>query len=461
MQTTQKDSLGTEPVGKLLFRLSVPAVLAQIINMLYNIVDRAYIGHIEGIGSMALTGVGLTFPIIMLISAFSSLVGMGGAPLAAIKMGEKNNQHAEKILGNCVTALFVLSVVLTTFFMIYKRPLLMVFGASGNTIDYADDYLSIYLIGTVFVQTALGLNSFINTQGFAKTGMITVVIGAALNIVLDPIFIFVFGMGVKGAALATIISQAVSAIWVLGFLFGKRTVLRIRKKNLKISPKVLLAVLGLGVSPFVMQATESLVNIVLNANLQRYGGDNAVGAMTIISSAMQMFMMPLMGLSQGAQPIVSYNYGARQFDRVKKAFHIFLISALVFSCSVWLLCEFAPQVIISVFSSDAGLLEITEWAMRIFMGGILFMGAQIACQQTFLAMGKAKVSLILALLRKVILLIPLVYILAPIFEVTGVFCAEPVADFLASATTVTVFMIYYKKLFKQPAQAVPNGGDDA
>ena len=255
MQTTQKDSLGTEPVGKLLFRLSVPAVLAQIINMLYNIVDRAYIGHIEGIGSMALTGVGLTFPIIMLISAFSSLVGMGGAPLAAIKMGEKNNQHAEKILGNCVTALFVLSVVLTTFFMIYKRPLLMVFGASGNTIDYADDYLSIYLIGTVFVQTALGLNSFINTQGFAKTGMITVVIGAALNIVLDPIFIFVFGLGVKGAALATIISQAVSAIWVLGFLFGKRTVLRIRKKNLKISPKVLLAVLGLGVSPFVMQAT--------------------------------------------------------------------------------------------------------------------------------------------------------------------------------------------------------------
>lgn len=453
METRKKNDLGRDGVGKLILKLSLPAIAAQLINALYNMVDRAYIGHMPDTGHLALTGLGLAFPIIMLISAFSSLIGMGGAPLAAIKMGEGNNKQAEKILGNCFAALIGIAVVLTAVFLIFQRPLLMMFGASENTIEYSMDYLTIYLVGTIFVQISLGMNSFINTQGFAKTGMLTVAIGAVLNIALDPLFIFGLNMGVKGAALATVISQAVSAIWVLFFLFGKRTLLKIRKKNLILSRKVLFPVLALGVSPFTMQATESLLNIVLNSNLQQYGGDTAVGAMTIISSAMQIFMLPLQGLAQGTQPVISYNYGARQMDRVRRAFKIFLCASLVISTTVWLTMMVFPQAFIAIFNDKPELTEATVPAIRIFMAAIFMMGAQIACQQTFVAVGQAKISLLMAMLRKVVLLIPLVYLFTRGFGfgLTGIYAAEPVADFIASCTTVIVFAVMYRKLFRDPA----------
>lgn len=459
MEAKNKNDLGKDSVGKLIFKLSIPAIAAQIINALYNMVDRAYIGHMPENGDMALTGLGLTFPIIMLISAFSYLIGMGGAPLAAIKMGGGDNKRAEKILGNCFSALIIAAVVLTVVFLIFQRPLLMMFGASENTIGYAMDYLTIYLIGTVFVQISLGMNSFINTQGFAKTGMLTVAIGAVLNIVLDPIFIFGLEMGVKGAALATVISQAVSAVWVLCFLFGKRTILKIRRRNLWIRwREILLPVLALGISPFTMQATESLINIVLNANLQIYGGDSAVGAMTIISSAMQIFMLPLQGLAQGTQPVISFNYGARQMDRVRRAYKIFLITSLVISTSVWLMIMVIPQAFIVIFNNKPELMGITVPAIRIFMAAVFMLGAQTCCQQTFVAVGQAKISLMLAMLRKVVLLIPLVYLFTRAFGfgLWGIYAAEPVADFLASCATVTVFAVFYRKLFRDvPPGNVP------
>ncbi len=443
----EQNELATGSIGKLLLKLSIPAILAQLINALYNIVDRMYIGHIEGIGAVALTGVGLTFPIIMLISAFAALVGMGGAPLSSIKMGEGNNEKAEKILGNCTAMLLLLAVVLTVFFMVFKDPLLMLFGASENTLPYASAYLTIYLIGTIFVQISLGLNAFINSQGFAKMGMITVLIGAVLNIILDPIFIFVFDMGVRGAALATIISQAVSACWVLRFLCGKKTILRIKLQNFRFRKDFILPALALGLSPFVMQSTESLINIVLNSSLQKYGGDIAVGSMTIITSIMQIFLMPLTGLTQGAQPIVGFNFGAQQFDRVKKTFRLLLGACLAFSITLWASIMLFPGLFAAIFSNDAALIEHTIPCMRIYMAAMCLMGAQIACQQTFLAVGQAKISLFLAMLRKVVLLIPLVYILAVPFGVTGIFLAEPVADILAVTTTVIVFIVYSKRLF--------------
>ena len=440
----EQNELATGSIGKLLLKLSIPAILAQLINALYNIVDRMYIGHIEGIGAVALTGVGLTFPIIMLISAFAALVGMGGAPLSSIKMGEGNNEKAEKILGNCTAMLLLLAVVLTVFFMVFKDPLLMLFGASENTLPYASAYLTIYLIGTIFVQISL---AFINSQGFAKMGMITVLIGAVLNIILDPIFIFVFDMGVRGAALATIISQAVSACWVLRFLCGKKTILRIKLQNFRFRKDFILPALALGLSPFVMQSTESLINIVLNSSLQKYGGDIAVGSMTIITSIMQIFLMPLTGLTQGAQPIVGFNFGAQQFDRVKKTFRLLLGACLAFSITLWASIMLFPGLFAAIFSNDAALIEHTIPCMRIYMAAMCLMGAQIACQQTFLAVGQAKISLFLAMLRKVVLLIPLVYILAVPFGVTGIFLAEPVADILAVTTTVIVFIVYSKRLF--------------
>lgn len=447
----EKNKLEIQPIGKLLMQLATPAILAQVINALYNIVDRMYIGHIEGIGAYALTGVGICFPILMIISAFAALIGNGGAPIAAIKMGEKDNKTAEKIMGNCFLLIIMISIILTTVFSIFKRDILLMFGGNEETISYAVDYIGIYLIGTIFVQISLGLNAFINTQGFAKTGMLTVLIGAISNIILDPIFIFAFDMKVKGAALATIISQGISATWVLLFLFGKKTQLKFRKENFKIDKKIVLPVIALGVSPFIMQSTESLVSIVLNVSLEKYGGTMAVGAMTVISSIMQMVFMPLQGLGQGAQPIISYNYGAKRIDRVKKTFKIFFIISLAFTGLTWLLMMLFPGVFVNVFSNDDKLFDLTVWGLRIFMSGILFFGAQIACQQTFVALGQAKVSLFLALLRKIILLIPLALILPHFFanKVFAIFLAEPCADIIAVATTVTVFAIKSKKLFKE------------
>lgn len=449
MSSIKTNNLGQDNIGKLLFKLALPAITAQLINALYNIIDRMYIGHIPNNGSLALTGVGISFPIILIISAFSSLVGMGGAPLASIKLGEDDKKGAEKILGNCFTLLLILSIVLTTFFLIFKEKLLFMFGASTETITYANSYLTIYLIGTIFVQISLGLNNFINSQGFAKISMTTVLIGAALNIILDPIFIFAFKMGVKGAATATILSQAVSALWVLKFLFGKKTTIKIRKEYLKINKKIILPVLALGISPFIMQSTESLVQITLNSGLQKYGGDMYVGAMTIISSIMQVISMPIIGLAQGAQPIIGFNYGAKKYERVKQTFKLLLISSLSFSVFAWIICIFAPKVFVIIFSNDPALTELTIKSLKVFMFGVFMLGAQFACQNTFLALGKAKISLFLALLRKVILLIPLALILPKFLQVKGIFIAEPIADIIATITTCTVFFIKSKKIFSK------------
>lgn len=443
--------LGQGSIGKHLLRLALPTVAAQLINMLYNIVDRIYIGHIPEIGATALTGVGVTFPIIMLIAAFSGLVGMGGAPLAAIRMGAQEHDEAEQILGNSFSSLCITSVILTVFFLIFNRPLLLMFGASQDTIEYAYSYITIYTAGTIFVQFALGLNPYISTQGFSTFSMATVVIGAILNILLDPLFIFVLDLGVRGAALATIISQAVSAVWVLKFLTGSRTNLKIRKKNLRIRAKILLPILALGISPFIMQSTESLVNIILNASLQRYGGDTAVGAMSILNSVMQILWMTLSGLTQGAQPLISYNYGARKIARVRAAFKLLIISTLCLSITFFLAVQIYPQGFAALFSNNQELIDKTAWGLRIFMGGTFALGAQSACQQTFIALGQAKTSLLLALLRKVILLIPLVLILPLFFadKVFGVFLAEPTADLIAVTVTVTTFAIQSRKLLKK------------
>lgn len=442
----QATDLGKGSVGKLLFQLALPAIIAQLVNVLYNIVDRIFIGRMPN-GELAMAGVGVAFPIIMIVSAFSALVGMGGAPLAAIKMGEKDNDGAEKIMTNSFSTLVIIAIILTISLLIFKENILWAFGASKDTIGYANDYIGIYLIGTLFVQIGLGLNPFINTQGFAKTGMITVLIGAIINIVLDPILIFGFNMGVKGAALATISAQFVSAVWVLLFLVGKKSVLKIRKKYIVPNLKVIGPILLLGISPFIMQATESLVIISMNNNLAKYGGDLAIGAMTIMSSVMQIILLPMMGLTQGAQPIISFNYGADKLDRVRKTFKLLLVSCLVYTTLMWGAIMIFPQVFVSIFNSNPKLVEITVWSMRIYFAGILLFGAQIACQQTFLALGQAKISMILALLRKIILLIPLIFILPIFFEnkLQGVLTAEPVADITAAIVTIICFSVFYKK----------------
>lgn len=447
---SKSNDLANKPVGKLLFQLALPAIAAQIINVLYNVVDRMYIGHIPDIGAMALTGVGVTMPVIMAVSAFAYLISMGGSPHASIMMGKQDYDKAEEIVGNCAMTLIIISITLTIILLLFSKPLLMVFGASENTIIYALRYLRIYSIGTIFVQLALGLNAFITAQGKAKTSMFTVLIGAVTNIILDPIFIFVFDMDVRGAALATIISQAISCIWILSFMTSKRTILKLKLKNFKISPNIILPCLALGFSPFIMQFTESILFVSFNTSLLKYGGDLAVGAMTILSSIMQFSFLPIMGLTQGAQPIISYNYGANNLNRVKSAFKILLISCLSFSFLMWFISEFFPYLFVRIFTSDEELINYAIWALKIYMAASLIFGAQTACQQTFVALGNAKISAFLAILRKVILLIPLIFIL-PVFmenKVMSVLLAEPIADFLAVCTTVTLFTISFKRLLK-------------
>ena len=443
--------LGNDAIGKLLFKLATPAIIAQLVNVLYNIVDRIFIGRLPE-GDLAMAGVGVAFPIIMLISATSALIGMGGAPLAAIKMGKQDHDGAEKIMSNALSMLVIISALLMTALFIFKEPLLLTFGASEQTLSYANDYLGIYVLGTLFVQIAIGMNPFINTQGFAKIGMMTVMVGAIINIVLDPILIFGFNLGVKGAAYATVAAQLVSAIWVLRFLFGKKSTLKIRKEFLIPEAKVVLPILALGVSPFIMQATESIVLISLNNQLSKYGGDLAVSAMTIISSINQIILLPLMGLTSGAQPIISYNYGAKQYDRVKQTFKLLLVVCLIYTTTMWASLMFFPEVFVNIFNDKPELVEITSHSIRIFFAGIFVLGAQVACQQTFLALGQAKISLILALLRKMILLVPLIFILPATLtmlmtQLDLVFLAEPVADVLAASTTVICFILFYRKTF--------------
>ena len=451
LKMSQEVDLGREPVGHLLFILAVPAITSQVVNALYNMVDRMYIGHIPEVGSAALTGVGVCFPIIMIISAFAYLFGMGGAPRASIFMGKKDNDTAEKILGNCTTSLIFIAVLLTVLVLIFQEPLLYLFGASENTIGYAMDYMTIYAIGTIFVQLTLGLNAFISAQGFSKISMLTVVIGAVANIVLDPILIFGLNMGVQGAAVATVMSQALSAIWAFWFLSGKNTILKLKRENLKINFHILLPCIALGVAPFAMQATESVLVLCFNSSLLKYGGDLAVGAMTILSSVMQFAMLPLQGLTQGGQPIISYNYGAKQGDRVQKAFKLQTISCFSYSSFIWLLIMIFPSLFVAIFTSDPQLTEITIWALRIYMAGVLLMGIQISCQQTFIAFGNSKKSAFLAVFRKILVLIPLIYIL-PMFisdQVFAVFLAEPIADTIAVLTTSTMFYFEMKNKMKE------------
>lgn len=440
-QQRQDEKLGTAPLGRLVLSLALPAVVAQLINVIYNMVDRIYIGHIAGVGAQALTGLGISLPIILLIQAFSSMAGMGGAPRASIQLGKGNREAAEKILGNSVTMLIVFSVVLTVGFYFVKTPLLYLFGASDATIVYAEDYLNIYLIGTAFVMCYQGLNMFISCQGHAKFAMVSVLIGAILNIILDPVFIFAFGMGIRGAAVATILSQGVSAVWIVRFLFSRRTGLRIRRKNIKPDFRVIGGIVALGISPFVMQSTESLINIVLNRGLKHYGGDMYVGALTILQSVMQLIVIPAQGFSQGAQPIISYNYGAEKLDRVRKAFQIALATIWGFSAVFTGIVMLFPRAFAGLFTSDAGLLELASSKMPIFLAGLLLFGIQMTCQSTFMGLGKAKISLFIALWRKVILLIPLALILPKFFGVDGIYWAEPLADSVSALTAGSLFVL--------------------
>ena len=442
-----KAVLGTAPIGKLLLKLSIPTVVAQLINMLYNIVDRIYIGHIPEVGSLALTGVGVCMPIILVVSAFAALISAGGAPRASIFMGKNEMDNAEKTLGGCFTLQIVVSLVLTVALLLWGDEMLLAFGASENTIGYACDYLNIYALGTLFVQLTLGMNSYITAQGFTNFAMISVVIGAVCNIVLDPIFIFLFDMGVAGAALATIISQAVSCVWVVSFLCGKKTMLRLKKENLRLDPKVVLPCVALGAAAFIMQSSESIISVCFNSSLLKYGGDIAVGAMTILTSVMQFAMLPLQGIAQGAQPIASYNYGAGNVDRVKKTFRLLLTCCLTFSVILWAAVMIVPEFFVSIFTPEAELIEFAGRALRIYMAGMGLFGIQIACQMTFTSLGKAMNSIVVAVVRKFVLLLPLIYIVPHLVSdpTTGVYLAEPIADVIAVTFTAILFSVQFKK----------------
>ena len=454
--TQDKDFLGREPISKLLLHLALPTVAAQIINMLYNIVDRIYIGHIPEIGGLALTGVGVCMPLIMIVSAFAALVGNGGAPRASIFMGQGETDAAEKTLGNCFSMQLIISAILTAVLFFWNRELLLAFGASENTISYAVDYMNIYAIGTVFVQLTLGMNAFITAQGFTRISMLSVLIGAISNIILDPIFIFGLKLGVRGAALATIFSQAISCAWVLYFLFGGKSLLRIRRKNLPLQSAFILPSLALGLSVFIMQASESIILVCFNASLLKYGGDLAVGAMTILTSVMQFAMLPLQGLGQGAQPIISYNFGARNTARVKQAFQLLLKASLGYSTILWSVIMLFPDIFTRMFTPDTALIEFTKTPLRVYMAVMVIFGIQMACQLTFNAIGNAKASIVVAIMRKFVLLIPLIYILPALFPqnpTMSVYLAEPVADFFAVSFTAILFTFQFKKALKQISDA--------
>lgn len=456
MSDKQRQDLGSGGVGRKMLQMAVPAVLGQVVNLLYNIVDRIYIGHIPEIGASALTGVGLFTPILMLITAFAMLSGAGGAPRAAIFMGKGDKETAEKIVGNCFSVLLFFAVVLTAVLYFTAEPLLRFFGASDETVPYALEYGRIYILGSAFVLIVMGMNTFITTQGFAKMSMLTTVIGAVINIVLDPIFIFVLDWGVAGAAIATVISQAVSAVWILLFLTGKMTILKLRVRNLRLIPKVILPCLGLGISSFVMISTESFLSISFTSSLSRFGGDLAVGAMTVLTSINQLVTMPLSGVCQGAQPLISYNYGAKKMDRVKKAFYCQFFTCIIYTTVFWLALMLFPKAFAGVFTSDKALVDYTAWAIVIFLSGVFSVGFQISCQQSFMALGQAKVSLLMACLRKLVLLIPLIFIL-PLFtdnmqtKVFLVFLAEPISDIVAAAVTTGTFFVKFRKLTREVA----------
>ena len=446
-----KEFLGTEPVKKLLFRLALPTVAAQIINMLYNVVDRIFIGHIEGYGNLALTGVGICMPIIMIVSAFAALVASGGAPRASIFLGKGDKEKAERTLGACFTLQIIISVILTAVLLIWSRDLLLAFGASNNTIKYAEEYMKIYAIGTLFVQLTLGMNAFVTAQGFTKISMISVAIGAIANIILDPVFIYALDMGVKGAALATVISQFFSCIWLLLFLFGRKATLRLRVKNFKPLPSLVLPCIALGSATFIMQVSESVITVCFNSSLLKYGGDIAVGAMTILASVMQFAMLPMQGFAQGAQPILSYNYGARNPDRIKSTFKLLLAVCLAYSVTLWLSIMIFPRAFAAMFTSDMALLNYTEGVIRIYFGGLIIFGIQIACQMAFVSFGNAPSSILVAVVRKFVLLLPLIYIIPATVEnkALGVYMAEPIADVIAVTFTAVLFVFQFRRAIRK------------
>lgn len=451
MDRASQSPLATTPVGKLMVKMALPTVVAQVVNLLYNIVDRIYIGHIEGVGADALTGVGLCLPLIMLMNAFAMLGAAGGAPRAAIALGQGNKEEAERIMGNCTTMLLLFSVLITTVYLLFAEPLLRMFGASDATLPYALEYMNIYSCGAVFVLLVLGLNMYLTTQGFSNFAMLTTVIGAVINIILDPIMINGFGLGVRGAAIATVFSQMVGSIWVLWFLTkGKKSLLKLRLTCMRLVGRVFGPCLALGVSGFVMMGTEAALSICFNTSLQNYGGDIAVGSMTIISSCSQLALMPASGICQGCQPIISYNFGAGQTDRVKKCFKLQLLLCGGYTVLFWALSMLCPQILVQIFNSDPALIEHTVWTMRVYMAGIFAMGFQLTCQQCFMALGQAKVSLLLACLRKLILLIPLIFVLPLMIDnkVFAVFLAEPVSDILAASVTVLVFALRFNRILK-------------
>ncbi|MBO5930605.1 MAG: MATE family efflux transporter [Clostridia bacterium] len=446
-----KEMLGKAPIGKLLFKLAVPTVVAQLINMLYNIVDRIYIGHIPEVGDLALTGVGVCMPIILIVSAFAALVSSGGAPRASIFMGKKDMESAERTLGACFGLQVIVSIILTVVLLIWNRDLLLAFGASENTVEYATAYMRIYAIGTIFVQLTLGMNAFVSAQGFTKISMISVLIGAVANIALDPLFIYGLGMGVEGAALATVISQALSTAWIVSFLFGKKTILRLRLQNLVPYPKTVLPCLALGSATFIMQASESVISVCFNSSLLNYGGDIAVGAMAILTSVMQFAMLPPQGIAQGAQPILSYNYGAKNAERVKKTYKTLLTVCVIYSVALWLAVMIMPRVFVSIFTPDAALVDFAAKALRIYFSGMILFGIQIACQMTFVSLGNAPSSILVAVVRKFILLLPLIYIVPKLVgdPTVGVYMAEPIADVTSVTFTTILFIFQFKKALKK------------
>lgn len=446
--------LGRDSIPGLMLRLALPSVIAQTINMLYNMVDRMYIGRIEGVGAYALTGVGLTFPIITLISAFSSLFGTGGAPLASIKYGEGNREGASKILGVSAFMLLCTSLLLFAVIQLAMEPLLMAFGASENTLPYAADYLRIYLFGTCFVQLSLGLNPYISAQGRATTAMCSIVIGAALNIVLDPLFIFAFNMGVRGAALATVISQAASCVWVVCALTSRKAAIRLERKNLRFDKRIFLNTVSLGVSPFTMVFTESAVQVVLNRGMMTYGGDMYVGTITIIASVVQLFSTPLHGYTNGVQPLLSFNYGAGNLNRVRKTFKYLLLSTLTITMSYCALIELFPRPFIRLFAQDEQLIELTVKGLRIYSLGLGIFGLQNATQSMFVGLGQARISLFIAILRKVILLIPLALLLPTFLGVDGVYIAEPIADILSASIATSLMLYHFNRILSRREQTL-------
>lgn len=446
-----KEMLGNAPVGKLLFKLALPTVIAQLINMLYNVIDRIYIGHMPDVGDLALTGVGVCMPIIMIVSAFAALISSGGAPRASIFIGKKDLESAEKTLGGCFGLQIIVSAILTVVLLCWNRDFLLMFGASDNTIQYATDYMSIYAIGTIFVQLTLGMNAFITAQGFTKVSMISVIVGAVSNIILDPIFIYGLNMGVQGAALATILSQAFSCVWIITFLCGKKTILKLKPKNFISSHKIVLPCIALGTATFIMQASESVISVCFNSSLLNYGGDIAVGAMTILTSVMQFALLPAQGIAQGAQPILSYNYGAKNAARVKETYKLLLKICLIYSISMWALVMLLPSMFVSIFTPDTELIAFASKALRIYFGGMILFGIQIACQMTFVSLGNASSSVIVAVVRKFVLLLPLIYIMPNLVgdQTMGVYLAEPVADLLAVTFTAILFLFQFKKALKK------------